>query len=195
MLSAIIATALLALFLALLTAYYFNSHYSRLAQGNASVSKLVSLTRGGSLNRKVVKYVEFDGYAKGRGSLSGKYIILKNSGKYDWSNLAMYFNFPVDFSNKAIALATKSNIGGEKINIVLKDSHNKSSRLRDIFLTSNWRNETISLNSVKNDIDLSSIVQARIECDYVGEPAQGTGPTSDVTIYIKNIDLIKEAGL
>lgn len=176
-------------------AYYFYGQHMSLTNSRVFTSKVISLTHGGSLNRILVKSAVFNGYAKGKGTIARKYIILTNSGKYEWSNLTLDLKFPVDFSQKSLSMSVKSDIGGEKINVVLKDSHNRSSRLRDIFLTSNWRDEVMPLESVKSDIDLTSIVQARVECDYVGEPSHGAKKTPDVTIYIKNMDLIKEARL
>ena len=175
--------------------YYLNGHQTTIAKANASASRIIAFTRGGSLNKTIIKNADFNGYAKGKGTLSNSCIMLKNSGRSTWSNFSMDFQFPLSFSKTAITLSLKSDIGGEKINIVLKDSRNKSSRSRDIFLTSNWRDETISLNTLRNDIDLSSINQMRIECDYVGEPSQGAKRSPDITIYIKNMELIKEASL
>ncbi|MBN1527303.1 MAG: hypothetical protein JW919_06960 [Candidatus Omnitrophica bacterium] len=183
--------AFIAAFIA--AAFYANNFYKRSASRRLAKATAITITKGGAIERDVVQKAEFHGYAKGKGSITKDQIVLKNINKYKWSDLSLDFRVPLDFSGKHLSMALKSKVGGEKISLVMRDSHNRSVRLRDIFVTSNWRTETIPLSTIKRDIDLSNITHMRFECDYVGEPAKGAGIAAEVTIYIKDVTIKKEA--
>lgn len=182
---------LIAAFIA--SAFYLNNLYKRSVSNRLSRATAIVITKGGAIDHYAVQKAEFHGYAKGKGSFTKDQITLKNANKYTWSDLSLDFKVPLDFSNKYLSMSLRSKVGGEKISLVMRDSYNRSVRLRDIFVTSNWRTETIPLSSIKRDIDLSKITHMRFECDYVGEPAKGAGITSEVTIYIKDLAIKKEA--
>lgn len=162
---------------------------------NAIVNaKTVKIVDRGAVNKDIVQNYEFRGYA--RKDISPKVprdaIALTNPKKYNWADMAINFKFPVNLTNRSISLSMRGNVGGERVNIVIRDINNKSYRINDLYLTSKWSSKVIRLDSVKNNIDLSSIDHLRIECGYMGESSKEMDSPIDITVYIKNINLIKE---
>ena len=105
---------------------------------------------------------------------------------------SLNFKFPIDFSDRKLYLDLKGNVGGERANLVLRDVDNKTYRVNDICLASNWRSEEIKFGDMKKSMDMSRIIHMRIECGYIGESSEKLNSLIDYTIYIKNIELRKE---
>ena len=156
-------------------------------------SKVITIVDKGVINTDVIGKSEFRGYAKKDASRTTKdSIALNNPKKYNWADLAMNFNFPLNLTNRYLVLSLRGNVGGEKVNIVLRDTANKSYRTGDLYLSSKWSDKTIRLDNAKGDIDLANIDHLRIECGCVGESARDMDSPIDVTVYIKNIKILKE---
>lgn len=169
---------------------FLNNRYTKFLKEKAANSKVITMFDGGRINREIIDDFEFRGYAKGNAKFSNKLIVFNNPKKYNWADISLDFKFPVDFSKRYLLLSLKGKIGGEKITLVLRDINNRSYRLKDIYLSSNWTTETIPINNLKENIDLSKISHLRFECGYVGET--GMDSAIDVTIYIRKIQILKE---
>lgn len=179
-------------FLLITVSSVLNTRYLSYLKKKIENSPIVSLFDTGSVNKELVKKFDFRGYAKTKSRIVDKTAALNNSRKYKWGDLAIDFRFPVNLSDRDLAVSLKGKIGGEKISIVLRDSDNRSSRLNDIYLTSNWKTEIIALDSLKKDISLSRVSHLRVESSYVGDPPRETGgPSRDMTVYIKDIRVSK----
>ncbi len=182
------AVFLLVLSLALLHNYYISTVKEKIA-----ASKIVHIFSSGILNKNIIKNFEFRGYAIDKSGFSNKMLVLINTKKYNWADASIDFKFPMDLSRRKLSLTIKGKIGGERISLVLLDSNNRSYRLNDIYLASNWNTDTISFDNIKGGIDLSKITQLRFEYGYVGESSKLMDSLIELTVYIKNIELIKEA--
>lgn len=155
-------------------------------------SKLIKILDNGAVNSDVIGRYEFRGYANKDASKNMKgAITINNPKKYNWADLAMNFNFPLNLTHRSLVLSLRGNVGGERVGVVLRDANKKSYRIGDIYLSSKWTSETIRLDNIKGNIDLSNIDHIRIECGYVGESAKDMDSPIDMTVYIKNINLLK----
>lgn len=156
-------------------------------------AKIIKIVNRGIVNKDIIGNYEFRGHAKKDTSgMSRGSIVLDNPKKYNWADLAMNFNFPINLTNRMLALSLRGNIGGERINIVLRDANNKTYRINDLCLSSKWSDKLIRLDNAKGNVDLSSINHMRVECGYVGESAREMDSPIDIMVYIKNINLLKE---
>lgn len=167
------------------------NYYLKYLKEKTDNSPLVAIFEEGHINREIIKGSAFRGSAKEASSVSRDLIVFSNPEKYNWANFSMDFRFPVDLSKKNLSFSMRGKIGGERMSIVIKDNRNKSRRLGDIYLASGWKTESIPLAEFKNDVNLSKITQMRFECGYLGE-ARMDSPI-DVTVYIKDIKIAKEA--
>ncbi len=156
-------------------------------------ARIIKIIDRGAVNKDIIKTYEFRGYAKKDTSKTSRgLMVLDNPKKYNWADLAMNFNFPMNLTNRSLSLSLRGNIGGERVSVVLRDINNKTYRINDLSLSSQWSNRVVRLNTMKGNIDLSNIDQMRIECGYIGESAREMDSPIDVMVYIKNINLLKE---
>jgi len=178
----------------LIVASITGNNYNELLRKKISALKVISIFDKGVINKDVVKNLELSGYAKQAASKTTKdALVLKNLKKYNWADLLLPFRFPVNLSSRTLNFSVRGGKGGEKITIVLKDSSNKSLRLKDFYLSSNWRTESIPLARSKNYIDLANITSIRIEYGLIGENLAEKDSPIESIIYIKDINLLKEA--
>lgn len=190
--SIVIATVILAV----LTFSFLHTRYISSLKKRVLNSKTIRMIERGYVNKEIVKAAEFSGYAKnGTSNMPKDILILSNPKKYRWADLSISFKFPLDLSRRNLSLSLKGAVGGEKINIVLKDANNRSYKLDSVSLSSSWQDKVISLDSLQKDIDISSISQLRIESAYVGESSSQFDSPINVTIYVRNIKAIKEMGI
>lgn len=191
LLPALSLSFVLAFFLILIF-IFFNGRYTLFLKEKVVNAKVIKLFEGGRINRDIIRNIEFRGHAKGKSGLSNKLIVLNNPEKYNWADLSLNFKFPMDFSKRKLYLSLRGKIGGERINLILRDVNNKTFRLSGISLGSNWLTETVSFDNTVKEIDLSRVTHLRVEGDYIGEFVKETGPFTNFTIYISNIRLVKE---
>jgi len=186
-------TLLLAACLIILSPIIKNKYHSFLKNKIVN-AKIIKIVDRGAVNKDFIQNYEFRGYA--RKDISAKVprdaIALTNPKKYNWADMAMNFKFPLNLTNRAISLSLRGNIGGERVNIVIRDTNSKTYRINDLYLSSKWSDKVIHLDNAKNNIDLSNIDHLRIECGYAGESSKEMDSPIDITVYIKNINLIKE---
>lgn len=188
LLSLIISVTLLVAFIS-----FSHNRYTDYVHKKISTLKVIKVVNNGVINKDIIKNFEFRGYAKkGESRISRNAIILSNPQKYNWADLSINFKFPIDLSARNLSMALRGNVGGEKVNIVLRDTNNRSARLNDVSLPSNWNDKIIHPNKMEGGIDLSKVDHLRIECGYVGESAKEKDSPINVMVYIKNIDLTKE---
>ncbi len=186
---AAIVSLLLLFFIA---SYFFNIHYNNYLRNKIARSKVITLIDNGNIDKEPIRRIEFRGYAKNKSKLSIKPILFSNPKKYNWADLSIDFKFPIDLSDRILLLSVKGKIGGEKINIIMRDVENRSFIVSDIYLTSSWKTETIPLDNIKKDIDLSATEHLRIESSFVGEPPREAGNSPvDMTMYIKDVKILK----
>lgn len=157
-----------------------------------SNAKVINIVDGGRLDKLSIRRCTFRGYARAKSKFSDNYVILNNSRKYNWADVSVDFKFPIDLSHRSLSMSLKGKVGGERVNIVLRDAKNKSSRLRDVYLASDWKTDVLSLGEVRNDIDLSNITHLRIEYGHVGESVKEMDSPIDVTVYVKDFQILKE---
>lgn len=185
--------ALLLLFF--IVSYFFNIHYNNYLRNKIAHSNIITLIDDGNIDREPIRKIEFRGYAKNRSRLAVKPILFTNSKKYSWADLSIDFRFPIDLSGRMLSLSVKGKVGGEKISVIMRDIQNRSFVISDIYLTSSWKTETVSLDNIKNDIDLSAINHMRMESSFMGDPPREAGKSpADMTMYIKDIKILKVNG-
>jgi len=170
---------------------FIKTHYTDIVKKQIAISKTTMLAKGGFVN-KSISSPEFRGYAKETSRFSRDYILLNNPKKYNWADLSLNFKFPVDLSKRRLSFSVKGKIGGERMTLVLRDTSNKTARVSDISLASNWRTENISLASLADNVDLTKITHIRFEYGHIGESSKEIDSPIDVTIYVKDIKLSKE---
>lgn len=155
--------------------------------------KVITILDKGSINKDLIRAIQFRGYAKtGKSSISKNMVTLNNSQKYNWADMSIDFKFPIDVSSRDLSLSLRGNIGGEKINIVLRDTNNRSFRTDGISVPYNWSDKTIPLEKRGSNIDLTKVDHLRIETGYAGESSVQKDSLINVMIYLKDINLIKE---
>jgi hypothetical protein len=177
----------------LIVASITSSNYNEFLRKKVSALKIIPVIDAGIMNKDVVKRFEFMGYARQASSKTIKdAVILKNPRKYNWAELALPFRFPVDLSSRTLNLSIRGARGGEKVMIVAKDSENRSIVLRELYLSSNWRDESIPLSGSRSHIDLSNVSSVRIEYGRLGESSSQKDLPIESAIYIKNLNLSKE---
>lgn len=169
-----------------------HNHYIKFLKEKTANSKMIKIFDAGSVNKEILKKFEFRGYAKAKSKISNGSIIINNLKKYNWADASFDFKFPIDLSNRNLSLTLRGKIGGERLKLILRDSNNRSYRLRDIYLASNWDTVNLPFNDISEDIDLSKITHLRFECDYIGESDKKIDLFLDVTVYIKDIQILKE---
>lgn len=189
-----ISLALIVSVAILITMFSFSRRsYMDAVKKRVTGMKVITILSKGSVNRDLINPVRFRGYAKsGKGSISKNMVTLNNPQKYNWADMSMEFKFPIDVSSRNLSLDLRGNVGGEKINIVLRDTNNRTLRMDDISASYNWSNKTIPLDKGGSSIDLTKVNHLRIETGYVGESSSQKDPLINVMIYVKDISLIKE---
>ena len=172
---------------------FSHNRYTDYIKKKISTMKVIKLVNNGVINKEIIKSLEFRGHAKkGDSKISRNVIILSNPQKYNWADLSINFKFPIDLSSRSLSMSLRGNVGGEKVNIILRDINNRSARLTDMSLPSNWNDKIIHPNKMEGDIDMTKVNHLRIECGYVGESAKEKDSLINVIVYIKNINLTKE---
>lgn len=172
---------------------FMESHRSDSIRKSLPGCKVIKVLGGGIVNRDIVKNAEFGGNARSGSKFTRGSILFNNPKKYNWADLSFNFKFPIDISKRNLSMWLKGERGGEKIYVILRDDRNRSYRLSDICLSSEWKNEVIPLGSIKKDIDLSRITHLRMECAYVGESPKEAESSINMTIYLKDINMPKES--
>jgi len=190
----IVTTASIVAAVSLITAVsFFHIRYLDILKKRFAVSRVVKIVERGRLHREFIAGFEFCGYARnGLSHLSKGFMTINNPKKYNWAALAIDFKFPLDLSSRGLALISRGTVGGERVHIILRDTNHRSVRLDDLYLSSKWRNETVSLKNKKGDIDLSKISHLRIESGYAGESAKMLDSPIDFKIYVKDLTITKE---
>jgi len=169
------------------------NNYNELLRKKISVLQVIPILNNGVINKDVVMRMELLGYARQISFKTDKdAIILKNIKKYNWADALLPFRFPVDLTQRTLNFSVRGARGGEKISIILKDSSNRSLRLKETYLSSNWREESIPLRGSRNHIDLANISSIRIEYGRIGESSSEKDSPIESIIYIKDINLSKE---
>ncbi len=172
---------------------FLNNRYLESVKREVANAPVVKIVDGGTVNRSIIKSFTFRGYAKNPDSrITKDAVILSNPKKYRWADLSVDLKFPLDLSKRRLAISLRGKTGGESVNVVLRDVNNKSLRLPGLSLASGWTDETIALNGARNEIDLSNINHLRIEYGYVGESSKEADSPINVTVYLRNISLLKE---
>jgi len=178
----------------LIVASITGNNYNEFLRKKITALQIIPILDKGVINKDVVKRIELLGYARQVNSKTNKDALgLKNPRKYNWADLLLPFRFPVDLSSRTLNFSVRGFKGGEKITIVLKDSSNKSLRLGETYLSSGWRAESIPLGKSKNYIDMANINSIRIEYGRVGESSLEKDAPIESIIYIKDVNLSKEA--
>jgi len=178
------------------SAYSLNiihARYMKQLSERASRSPVLTIFDKGKLDRTLVSRVEFGGYANGRCKFSEGGLTLNSTKKYNWADASFDLEFPIDLSGRNLSITTRGGMGGEKLSIAIRDKYNRTYKLRDLYLTSNWKTDTISFNTIRKDIDITGITHIRFEYGRVGEAPKLMDSLIDITIFIKSIQLIREA--
>lgn len=186
------ASSFAAIFFIVAASPHVYNYYLCSLQVKISNSKEINIIDGGRLDKNIIKRFAFRGHAKGSSKFSREYIILNNDRKYSWADLSLDFKFPIDLSGRALSVSSKGTIGGERLNIVLRDADNRSSMLSDIYLVPGWKTNIISLSGIGSDMDISKITHLRLEYGYVGESGKEMDSPINVTIYLKDFHAVRE---
>jgi hypothetical protein len=169
---------------------FFREQYVNFLKDKVSKSRVILLFKNGSLNNEAVRRLEFRGHAKGPSRITREgLIVFNNPRKYGWADMVFNFAFPLDLKGREVVFSAKGRTGGERIDLVLRDRNNRSARISGICMTSGWRTETVTLDDLKDSVELSSITQLRLESAYTGESAEKMDSPIDLTIYVKDMQL------
>ena len=171
---------------------HVNQYYLDFLKKQIEASDVVKVLDAGRADKRVIKRMAFRGYAKQGSRFANGLIILNNGRKYNWADLSLDFKFPVDLSARRLEITAKGTVGGERVNIVLRDARNKSSRLRDLYLVPDWKTDVISLDGAKKDLDISRITHIRMEYGNIGESGAQMDSPIDVKAYLKDFHIVKE---
>ncbi|MDP2913574.1 MAG: hypothetical protein Q8N91_06170 [Candidatus Omnitrophota bacterium] len=172
---------------------FLNASYIELVKFRFANSKIVKAIDGGVINKDIIRNFEFSGYAKNDSSEALRsFIVLNNPKKYSWAGISLDFKFPLDLTSRRIILSLRGTIGGEKANMILRDINNRAYRIKELYLSSRWQDEVIRLRGLRNNIDLSKIIQLRIESGYAGESGRMLDAPVAFTIYVKNLNITRE---
>ena len=169
------------------------ARYVKHLSEKVSRSPVLNLFDKGRLDRTLVSRVEFSGYANGRCKFSDAGLTLNSLKKYNWADASFDFEIPFDLTDRNLSITTKGVMGGEKLSIAVRDRFNRTYKLRDLYLTSNWKTDTISFNTIRKDIDITGITHIRFEYGRVGEAPKLMDSLIDITIFIKSIQITREA--
>ena len=193
-----IALAIVALFVvsaSALTTLLYNQHLDAMKK-EVAISPIINIITNDNINKEIIGRFEFRGSAReGNSRIAQDAIILNTPKKYTRADIAIDFKFPIDLSARYLSLSLRGEKGGERINIVLRDTSDKSCSISDLYLTSNWKENVLHLGSMKKEIDLRNIKHMRIESGYTGESAKEKDSPINFTVYVKNLSAYKEAGL
>lgn len=174
---------------------FYNQQRLEFIKRSTVSSKVVDIIEGGIFNRDIIRRISFGGQAKNRQSNLGQdRITVSNPKKYKWADLSIDFRFPLDLSERRLKMSLKGKTGGEKVNLVLRDTRSKSFKINSLSLSSDWRETGIDLSDASRQIDLSSINHMRIESAYAGESVSDLEKPLNMTFYIKNIDAVLKEG-
>lgn len=177
-----------------ITTSFINKKYNEYMKAKLESADMITVLDGGGANKSFIRRLEFCGNAKSKSKISDDYVTLSNPKRHKWAGIGVDFKFPLNLSNRNLSLALMGKTGGEKLTIGLRDASNRSKRLSNISLTPNWKINTIPLETLRNDIDLSNISYIRMEYDYNETPSKVAGyQEPDLTVYIKNMQIVKEA--
>lgn len=170
------------------------NNYNEYLKKKVSGLAIISLVEKGSINKDVVARSEFLGYAGTERSKSKKFdeIALKNPKKYNWADFSLPLRFPIDLTSRTLNISIKGLMGGERAFLVLRDSGNRSFRIKEFSLSSNWADESIPVNSARKYIDIKNISAVRIEYGRIGESAADRNSSIGSAIFVKNINFAKE---
>lgn len=187
------ATIAAAVFFLLIVTSITGNNYNEYLRKKVSALETIPLVDNGTINKNVLKRFEFLGYARRVSSSTIKdTLILRNPRKYNWAELALPFRFPIDLSSRTLNFSIRGLRGGEKVTIVIKDAGNRSVRLKELYLSSNWRGESIPLKASAGYIDMANVNSLRIEYGLIGESSSEKDSPIESIIYIKDINLSKE---
>lgn len=187
-----VGTIAVAIGFILIVASITGNNYNEFLRKKISTLQVIPIFDKGVINKDAVKRLELLGYARQINPKTDKdALVLKNPRKYNWADALFPFRFPIDLSSRTFNFSVRGSKGGEKITIVLKDSSNRSLRLKEIYLSSNWRTESIPLGKSKNYIDLANINSIRIEYGRIGESSSEKDFPIESIIYIKDVNLSK----
>ncbi|MFH1996054.1 MAG: hypothetical protein ABIJ27_03540 [Candidatus Omnitrophota bacterium] len=153
------------------------------------IADSLDITAGGRTNSRLIKKLFFGGYAREKSARQLHYITIKNEKKYLWGDLTVEFKCPLDISTKIIHLSVKGQRGGEKAALVLKDSRDRSFKLRDMYLPAKWVDIAVPVRSADHAINTTRIASIRIESDFEGEPIREKDSDIENCLHIKNISL------
>jgi hypothetical protein len=171
-----------------------SNNYNEFLRKKISALKTIPVVDKGIVNRDAIKRPEFLGYARqGISKTAKETLILRNPKKYNWAEVLLPFRFPIDLSSRTLVFYVRGQRGGEKVTIILKDIDNRSVRLRDVYLSSDWREESIPLNISGSHVDLANISSMRIEYGRIGESSSERDSAIESIIYVKDLNLLREA--
>jgi hypothetical protein len=152
----------------------------------------VWLAKGAQTNSSMVKGVYFLADAKNFSRVTDDQIVLCNSRGNGWASYSIEFKEPLDLRSFNITYTARGEKGGEYLSVALVDSENRSFVIEKEYLPrilKDWRDYKVNFTSVRNAIDLGSIVSIRFE---FGTLTTGNSPAA--TIYLKDVYAVKAKG-
>jgi len=168
------------------------NNYNEYLRKKVSAMTVISLVDKGSMNKDVVVRTEFLGYARTeRSKPQSEEIALKNPKKYNWADFSLPLRFPIDLTSRTLKISIKGRMGGEKACLILRDSGNKSFRMKEFSLSSYWTDESIPVDIAKKYIDIKNISAIRIEYGRIGESAADKNASIGSAIFIRSISFAK----
>jgi uncharacterized beta-barrel protein YwiB (DUF1934 family) len=135
-----------------------------------------------------IEKIEFTGSGQHFSKVTQNYIILGNGNSLGNASMDVFLKEPVDLSENSLVFTARGGQGGEKFDIIIKDTQNRSyfANSPTESLDPKWRQITISLSGVsEKTMDAKKISNLRFEYG-----ALTAGNHMGSTIYLKDIGLI-----
>ncbi|MDD5437381.1 MAG: hypothetical protein PHX20_07560 [Candidatus Omnitrophica bacterium] len=147
------------------------------------------LSKGGELNKYLIKNADFSGDAKLFSKVTGDEITLCNSRGSGWANYEIYLREPLNLRKLDVRYMARGESGDEYLTVVIVDSDNRSYRVeKDMSskLSKDWQAYTINFKPLRNVIDLANISVIRFEFGTLT-----AGNSSTATLFVKDICVTK----
>jgi len=147
----------------------------------------IYITRGGGINKEVVRNSFFKGDAGVFSKLTDDELVLVNSKGHGWGNYIIDLKEPMDFSKRNLNYAVKGKYGDECLVLEIVDGDNRSYRMGDELkepLSDEWKEHVIDFDSAKNILDIKRISSIRFEFGSLT-----AGNSRNATIFLKDICL------
>lgn len=146
----------------------------------------IYLSKGGELNRDVVKDIMFYGDADIKSSFKNEIFVLSSDGNSRKAIMGIDFRDSIDMAENVFYFYAKSTPGQEELKISLRDTERNSCHSKINALQNSWQRFMIDIGQVRNLVDSRRIVHIDFEINPKGEQGIARFP-----VYFKDMYFAK----